>query len=92
MERYIDDILSGYDWYEGVDKVSVESYVLYRTKEAIPLYVFYIKTNDYVKSHHDSDSDNSDMTKDVDVMFTLLFPYNKPGEPSAAWVFRYVNQ
>jgi hypothetical protein len=91
MEKYIDDILSDYNWYEGIDKVSVEKYVLHRTKEAIPLYIFYIKTNDFGKSFNDSDSDNSSMTDDVDEMFTLLFPYNKPGEPSAAWVFRYVS-
>jgi hypothetical protein len=26
MEKFIDMILSEYDWYEGIDKVSVEKY------------------------------------------------------------------
>jgi hypothetical protein len=90
MEKYIDEVLSSCDWYEGIDKVSVERYILYRTKEAIPLYVFYIKTNDFVKSHYDSDSDNSNITEDVDELFTLLFPYDQSNNPTAAWVFRYV--
>ncbi len=92
MERYIDEVLSSCDWYEGIDKVSVEDFRMSGyNKKTIPLYVFYIKTNDFVKSRIDSDSDNSNITEDVDELFTLLFPYDRlSNQPTAAWVFRYV--
>lgn len=95
MEKYIDDVLSSYDWYEGIDKVTVETYRHYdshdKEKYEIPLYVFYIITNDHVQSQIDSDSDNTSMTDDIDEMFTSLFPPVKNNRRlSAAWVLRYV--
>jgi hypothetical protein len=90
MERFIDQILSDYDWYEGIDKVSVEEYRLNGyDKISIPLYVFYVTTNDYEKSYHDYKYDASTYIE-IDDMFNSLFPYNKPGHPSAVWVVRWV--
>ena len=60
MEKFIDMILSEYDWYEGIDKVSVEKYrISGNHKRSIPLYVFYVTTNDYKKSYHEYKYDTS---------------------------------
>jgi len=90
MEKYVDSILSDYDWYEGIDKVSVEKYRLSGNhKRSIPLYVFYVTTNDYKKSYHEYYNDPS-IYDEIDDMFNSLFPYDKPGPPSAVWVVRWV--
>jgi hypothetical protein len=92
LEKYIDYILSDYDWYEGIDKLSVETFK-FRAPIAyeVPFYRFYIKTNDYAQSYHDADSDNSSITSDIDDMFMSLFPRNKDGKWGAVWVFNYVD-
>jgi len=93
MEKYVDSILSDYDWYEGIDKVSVEKYRLSGNhKRSIPLYVFYVTTNDYKKSYHEYKEEFYDTSiyDEIDDMFNSLFPYDKPGPPSAVWVVRWV--
>jgi len=93
MEKYIDGILSDYDWYEGIDKVSVEKFRLSgNDKRSIPLYVFYVTTNDYKKSYHEYKEEfyNTSIYDEIDDMFNSLFPYDKPGHPSAVWVVRWV--
>jgi len=92
METFIDNILSDYDWYEGIDKVSVEDFRTSKyDKKTIPLYVFYIITNDDESAYRDATRrfDGDEMIEDVDDMFGSLFPY-KDNKPSAAWVFRFV--
>jgi hypothetical protein len=90
FEKYIDNILSEYSWYEGIDGVKVEPF-MFRHPESykVPLYKFYIKTNDHEQSFHDDDSDNSLIT-DIDDMFVSLFP-KKDGKWTAVWVFNYVD-
>ncbi len=93
MERFIDQILSDYDWYRGIDKVSVEDYRLSRyDKKTIPLYVFYIITNNDELAYRDATRHWGGITHindDIDDMFGSLFPY-KDNKPSAVWVFRFV--
>lgn len=90
MEKYVDSILSDNDWYEGIDSVKVEEFRLSRNdKKSIPLYVFYVTTNDYEKSYHEYKYDTS-IYEEIDVMFESLFPYDKSGYPSAVWVIRWV--
>jgi hypothetical protein len=93
MERFIDQILSDYDWYEGIDSVKVEEYRTSKyNKDTIPLYVFYIITNDDESAYRDATRrwDGSiHLNDDIDDMFGSLFPY-KDNEPSAVWVFRFV--
>jgi hypothetical protein len=100
METFIDNILSDYDWYEGIDSVKVEetnnvSIVDFLTfkydKKTIPLYVFYIITNDDESAYRDATRrfDGDEMIEEVDDMFGSLFPY-KDNKPSASWVFRFV--
>ncbi len=100
MEKFIDNILSDYDWYEGIDSVKVEetnnvSIVDFLTfkydKKTIPLYVFYIITNDDESAYRDATRrfDGDEMIEEVDDMFGSLFPY-KDNKPSASWVFRFV--
>jgi hypothetical protein len=94
MERFIDQILSDYDWYEGIDKVSVEGFRTSKyDKKTIPLYVFYIITNDDESAYRDASKSFNGLSKDiieeVDDMFGSLFPY-KDNKPSASWVFRFV--
>jgi hypothetical protein len=89
MERFIDQILSDYDWYEGIDSVKVEEF---RTsKNTIPLYVFYIITNNDESAYRDASRyfGGNETIEDVDDMFGSLFPY-KDNKPSAVWVFRFV--
>ena len=95
METFIDNILSNYDWYEGIDKVSVEEFRTSKyDKKTIPLYVFYIITNDDVLAYRDAarsfDNRGDNITDEVDDMFGSLFPYENQGNPSATWVFRFV--
>jgi len=94
MEKFIDGILSNYGWYEGIDKVSVESFKYSRLNYSTPLYVFYIITNDDRLAYGDAtrsfDNRNDDIIDEVDDMFGSLFPNDKQGNPSAAWVFRFV--
>jgi hypothetical protein len=93
MEKFIDQILSDYDWYRGIDKVSVEDYRLSRYgKKTIPLYVFYIITNNDELAYRDATRHWGGITHindDIDDMFGALFPY-KDNKPSAVWVFRFV--
>jgi len=93
MEKYIDGIFSDYDWYEGIDSVKVEKFRLSgNDKRSIPLYVFYVTTNDYKKSYHEYKEEfyNTSIYDEIDDMFGSLFPYDKPGHPSAVWVVRWV--
>ena len=91
MERFIDQILSDYDWYEGIDKVSAEGFILSgNNKRTIPLYVFYVITNDDIGAYSDTERKINSISDEVDDMFLSLFPYERPGEPSAVWVFRFV--
>jgi hypothetical protein len=94
MERFIDQILSDYDWYEGIDKVSVEAFKFSRSNYYIPLYVFYIITNDDESAYRDAtryfNNRGDGVVEEVDDMFESLFPFNEPGIPSATWVFRFV--
>jgi hypothetical protein len=89
METFIDNILSDYDWYEGIDSVKVEEFTTTSKydKNTIPLYVFYIITNNDESAYRDFGG--NDITDDVDDMFGSLFPY-KHNKLSAAWVFRFV--
>ena len=91
FEKYIDHILSEYSWYEGIDSLKVEPF---RFRDPfpyeVPLYRFFIKTNDHEQSFHDGDSDNSPITNDIDEMFESLFP-KKDGKWTAVWVFNYVD-
>jgi hypothetical protein len=92
MERFIDQILSDHDWYEGIDSVKVEEFRTSKyDKNPIPLYVFYIITNDDVMAYNYSSKrfGGNEITEDVDDMFLYLFPY-KDNKPSATWVFRFV--
>jgi hypothetical protein len=92
MEKYIDDLLSEYDWYEGIDSVKVEEFRTSKyDKKTIPLYVFYIITNNDESAYRDASRrfDGDETTEDVDDMFGSLFPY-EDNKPSAAWVFRFV--
>ena len=92
MERFIDQILSDYDWYEGIDSVKVEEFRTSKyDKNTIPLYVFYIITNNDESAYRDASRyfGGNETTEDVDDMFGSLFPY-KYNKPSAAWVFRFV--
>ena len=93
MEKFIDQILSDYDWYEGIDKVSVESYKFGRSGYPIPLYVFYIITNDDESAYRDASisfgNRGDEIVEEVDNMFESLFPY-KDTIPSATWIFRFV--
>jgi len=95
MEKYIDEVLSDYDWYEGINKVTVDNYLHYDSHDEemydVPLYSFYVITNDLAQSRFDSDSDNASMTDDIDEMFTSLFPRGKNNRYSAVWVLRYVS-
>jgi len=96
MEKYIDEVLSDYDWYEGINKVTVDNYLHYDSHDEemydVPLYSFYVITNDLAQSRFDSDSDNASMTDDIDEMFTSLFPRVKNNRRfSAVWVLRYVS-
>jgi len=94
MERFIDQILSDYDWYEGIDKVSVEDYRLSRySKKTIPLYVFYVITNDDELAYRDATrrwDGGVHLNGEIDEMFGSLFPYDKTNQPSAVWIFRFV--
>jgi hypothetical protein len=95
LEKYIDHILSEYPWYEGIDSFKVEPFrfrISTGTPKAyeVPLYRFFIKTNDHVQSHHDADSDNTPITDDIDEMFSSLFP-KKGNMYTALWVFNYVD-
>jgi hypothetical protein len=95
MEKFIDTILSNYDWYEGIDKVSVEEFRTSRYNEkTIPLYVFYIITNDDESAYRDAsrrfgNNHGDEIVEEVDNMFESLFPY-KDTIPSATWIFRFV--
>ena len=92
MEKFIDNILSDYDWYEGIDSVKVEEFRTSKyDKKTIPLYVFYIITNDDESAYRDATRrfDGDEMIEEVDDMFGSLFPY-KDSVPSATWVFRFV--
>jgi hypothetical protein len=92
METFIDNILSDYDWYEGIDEVSVEDFrTSIYNKKTIPLYVFYIITNDDESAYRDATRrfDGDEMIEEVDDMFESLFPY-KDNVPSASWIFRFV--
>jgi len=93
MEKFIDGILSNYDWYEGIDKVSVESFKYDRSNYSIPLYVFYIITNNDESAYRDASisfgNRGDQIVEEVDNMFESLFPY-KDNIPSATWVFRFV--
>ena len=91
FEKYIDNILSEYPWYEGIDSYKVEPF-RFRTPMLyeVPLYRFYIKTNDHEQSFHDADSDNSPID-DIDDMFVSLFPRKNDGRWTAVWVFNYVD-
>ena len=94
MERFIDQILSDYDWYEGIDRVKVEEFRTSRyDQNTIPLYVFYIITNNDESAYRDASKSFNDRSNDiidgVDDMFESLFPY-KDNKLSAAWVFRFV--
>ena len=91
MEKFIDMILSEYDWYEGIDKVSVEGFILSgNTKRKIPLYVFYVLTNDDIGAYSDTERKINSISDEVDDMFLSLFPHEKPGVLSAVWTFRFV--
>jgi hypothetical protein len=91
MERFIDQILSDYDWYEGIDKVSAEGFILSgNNKRTIPLYVFYVITNDDIGAYSDTERKINSISDEVDDMFLSLFPYERTGKPSAVWVFRFV--
>jgi hypothetical protein len=91
FEKYIDNILSEYPWYEGIDGVKVESFMFrHPVSYKVPLYRFNIKTNDHEQSFHDGDSDNSPITSDIDEMFESLFP-KKDGKWTAVWVFNFVD-
>jgi hypothetical protein len=89
FEKYIDNILSEYPWYEGIDSYKIESF-MFMSYKVVPLYKFYIKTNDHEQSFHDADSDNSPITDDIDEMFESLFP-KKDGKWTAVWVFNFVD-
>jgi len=92
FEKYIDNILSEYPWYEGIDGVKVEPF-MFRHPESykVPLYRFFIKTNDHVQSRIDADSDNTPITDDIDEMFESLFPRKRENVYTALWVFNYVD-
>jgi hypothetical protein len=91
FEKYIDNILSEYPWYEGIDSYKIESFMFrHPMSYKVPLYRFYIKTNDHEQSFHDGDSDNSPITSDIDEMFESLFP-KKDGKWTAVWVFNFVD-
>jgi len=91
FEKYIDNILSEYPWYEGIDGVKVEPFMFrHPVSYKVPLYRFNIKTNDHEQSFHDGDSDNSPITSDIDEMFESLYP-KKDGKWSAVWVFNFVD-
>jgi hypothetical protein len=91
MERFIDQILSDYDWYEGIDSVKVEEFQSLKSKHSIPIYVFYLITNDDVSAYRDATRhfDGDEIINEVDDMFGSLFPY-KDDKPSASWIFRFV--
>jgi len=91
LENYIDNILSEYPWYEGIDGVKVEPFMFRHSGSyKVPLYRFNIKTNDHEQSFHDGESDNSPITSDIDEMFESLFP-KKDGKWTAVWVFNFVD-
>jgi hypothetical protein len=92
LEKYIDHILSEYPWYEGIDSFKVEPF-RFRTPfpYEVPLYRFFIKTNDHVQSRIDGNSDNTPITDDIDEMFESLFPRKRENVYTALWVFNYVD-
>ena len=94
MEKFIDDILSNYDWYEGIDSIKVEEFRTSKyDKKTIPLYVFYIITNNDESAYRDASisfgNRGDEIVEEVDNMFESLFPYEH-NIPSATWVFRFV--
>jgi hypothetical protein len=92
FEKYIDNILSEYSWYEGIDSYKIESFMFrYPESYKVPLYKFYIKTNDHEQSFHDGDLDNTPITSDIGEMFESLFPKKNNGRWTAVWVFNYVD-
>jgi hypothetical protein len=75
MERFIDDVFSEYDWYEGLD-IKVESFTFRNPEYKVPLYVFYLMSNDRLQANIDLiEYENSD--DDIDEMFSSLFPKDK---------------
>ena len=75
MERFIDDVFSEYDWYEGLD-IKVESFTFKTPEYKVPLYVFYLMSNDRLQANIDLiEYENSD--DDIDEMFSSLFPKDK---------------
>jgi hypothetical protein len=60
MERFIDDVFSEYDWYEGLD-IKVESFTFRNPEYKVPLYVFYLMSNDRLQANIDLiEYENSD--------------------------------
>jgi len=91
FEKYIDNILSEYPWYEGIDGYKIEPFMFrHPVSHKVPLYKFYIKTNDRDQSFHDGELDNSPITSDIDEMFESLFP-KKDDKWTAVWVFNFVD-
>ena len=91
FESYIDSVLSEYPWYEGIDGYKIKPFMFrHPVPYEVPLYQFYIKTNDHDQSFHDGEMDNSPITSDIDEMFELLFP-KIGGKWTAVWVFNFVD-
>lgn len=96
MEKFIDTILSEYDWYEGIDKVSVDTFTFeppswgFNTKYSVPYYIFYVNVNE-LPFGNDSKiigKEEQKIDDEISEMFTSLFPM-KNNKYTAVWVIRY---
>jgi hypothetical protein len=87
MENLVKDSFSDYDWYEGVD-TTVESYTFRNPEYSVPLYVFYLMSNDRLQANIDLiEYENGD--DDIDEMFSSLFPKDNINDKfSALYVIR----
>ena len=93
FKKFVGKLLSKYDWFESFDiQISTYQYNTYtpnglRTYE-VPQYTIFVKANNDLRIGNGMEIKSEDyyeISEEIDITFTLLFPYDDNGKPTAVW-------
>jgi hypothetical protein len=99
FKKFVGKLLSKYDWFESFDiQISTYQYNTYTPnglrKYEVPQYTIFVKSNNGVRIRNGMDIKNGmeiksedyyEISEEIDITFTLLFPYDDNGKPPVVW-------
>ena len=87
FKKFVGKLLSKYDWFKSFDiQISTYQYNTFTPdglkKNEFPQYTIFVKANNGMEIKSE---DYYEIEDEIDTTFTLLFPYDDNGKPTAVW-------